>query len=152
QLLARDGSLEFDDEQVAADVAGVFGIERAGRKIADTSGDRLRSSRGRRLDLLAGQMLAECRQRVGEPAGHEETRRVALDEAYDVAGDKGPQPGATRQRRRIIDTGFDVAYPMPCRVCGADLLGRHELIEDAVVKIDPHAFSLAAVGAGDKAF
>src|SRR5204862_526914 len=82
----------------------------------------------------------------------EETRRVALDKPHDVADDIGPQPGATRQDRRVIDAGLDVTDPVPCRLRRADLLDRDEFVENAVVEIDPHTLTLAPVRAGDKTF
>ena len=59
ELVGGDRPLEFDDEQMAADFAGSFGVKRAGRKIAHSGTDRLGSGGHRALDLLAGQMLAK---------------------------------------------------------------------------------------------
>ena len=91
------------------------------------------------LDFLAGQMLAERRQRVGQPPGYQETRRVAADKANRVAKDKAPQPGAGAQHRGVFDPGLDFADRMPRRRRRIDLADRHELIENAVIENDAHA-------------
>ncbi len=95
-------------------------------------------------------MLAKRRQGVGQASSHQQARRIAADEAHDIADDVGPQAGAGRQHRRVVDAGFDIADPVPGRLGRVDLADRDEFIEDPMVEIDPHALALAMIGAGDE--
>ena len=112
---------------------------RADREIAQFGTDRGGGLGHRVLDFLAGQMLAEGRQRIGQPPRYQQTRRIAADKANRVAKDKTPQPGAGAEHRGVFDPGLDLADRMPRRRRRIDLADRHELIKNAVIENDAHA-------------
>src|SRR5207248_2036508 len=144
-----DRSFEFDDVEMPADLAGLCGVNGADRKIAHADPDLRRGGADGGLDLLADQMLAECRERVGEPAGDEQARRVAADEADSVADDVGPKPGAGGQCRGVVDVELDIANPMSRGLVGVDLGDRYEFVKDAVIEVEAQTLAIALIGGRD---
>ena len=107
--------LEFDDVQMSAKLARHLRKQRADREIAQLGADHGGGLGHRFLDFLAGQMLAKRRERVGQPARYQQTRRITADKADRVAEDKSPQSGAGADHQGVFDPGFDRVDRMPRR-------------------------------------
>src|SRR6516162_6667189 len=119
---------------MASELARPLGEQSTNYKIPDPGEDPIGCHRDGLFYLLAHQMLAKSRECIGKPAGHEEPWRVARDETNRVADYIGPKPGAGGNCDRVIDTGLDLADPMPSRSRGIDFPHRHEFVENADVK------------------
>src|ERR1043166_8979161 len=106
---------------MAADVARFFRVESADCEVTQLGTDCAGRLGRRRLDLFAGEVLAESRHRVCQTTGDQEARRVAADEPHGITDDIPPEPGAGAQRDRIVHTRLDIADPMSGWGCGIDL-------------------------------
>ena len=106
----------------------------------------------RRLDLLAGQVLAEGREHPGRPPRDQQPRRRAVDEAHGVAQHVAEQPGAgwsaprrSPRRSRSSPPSGASGSARPARPTGTNSKKQPRS------SIEPHALALAAVGDGDEA-
>jgi len=76
---------------------------------------------------------------------------MQIDKPDRIPHNVGPEPCATADHQRVVYVHPHVSEPMTCRRGGGEQVRRHELVEQAIVHDQAHAFAGTSVCDGKEA-